>query len=156
MLVEHKSNEVAGTSETSALNNSSASSVTKRLLSKRELAAVLNVSERTLDNWLAQKSQALELAAFLRKEIVALQERARLLQDEIAAKLASETNRHLFAVSVATVFLLPPTLVAGIFGMNVSDLPFTKETGGFLWAMALCVLSSVAAYGFLRWLRIMR
>jgi excisionase family DNA binding protein len=55
MLVENKTNEVGGTSETSALNNSSASSVTKRLLSKRELAAVLNVSERTLDNWLAQK-----------------------------------------------------------------------------------------------------
>ena len=29
--------------------------MTKRLLSKRELSAVLNVSERTLDNWLAQK-----------------------------------------------------------------------------------------------------
>jgi len=55
MSVICKSDEVGGTSETSALNNSSASSVTKRLLSKRELAAVLNVSERTLDNWLAQK-----------------------------------------------------------------------------------------------------
>jgi excisionase family DNA binding protein len=55
MLVENKTNEVGGTSEISALNDSSASSVTKRLLSKRELAAVLNVSERTLDNWLAQK-----------------------------------------------------------------------------------------------------
>jgi len=55
MLVENKTNEVGGTSETSALNNSSASWVTKRLLSKKELAAVLNVSERTLDNWLAQK-----------------------------------------------------------------------------------------------------
>ena len=55
MLVQNKANEVGGTSETSALNNSSASSVTKRLLSKRELSAVLNVSERTLDNWLAQK-----------------------------------------------------------------------------------------------------
>jgi zinc transporter len=99
---------------------------------------------------LAQRLEGLD------QEIVALQERARLLQDEIAAKLAAETNRHLFALSLATVFLLPPTLVAGIFGMNVSDLPFTKETGGFPWAMALCVLSSVAVYGFLRWLRIMR
>ena len=71
---------------------------------------------------LAQRLEGLD------QEIVALQERARLLQDEIAAKLATETNRHLFVLSIATVFLLPPTLVAGIFGMNVSDLPFTKAT----------------------------
>jgi Mg2+ and Co2+ transporter CorA len=92
----------------------------------------------------------------LDQEVVALQERARLLQEEITAKLAAETNRHLFALSLATVFLLPPTLAAGIFGMNVSDLPFTKEAGGFFWAIALCVASSVAVYDFLRWLRIMR
>ena len=99
---------------------------------------------------LAQRLEGLD------QEIVALQERARLLQDEIAAKLATETNRHLFVLSIATVFLLPPTLVAGIFGMNVSDLPFTKDPSGFPWAMALCVLASVAVYGLLRWLRIMR
>jgi excisionase family DNA binding protein len=41
----------------SALNNNNEGvpAIPKRLLSKRELAAVLNVSERTLDNWLAQK-----------------------------------------------------------------------------------------------------
>jgi excisionase family DNA binding protein len=56
MLVKNKANEVGGASETSALNNSSeGAAVPKRLLSKRELSAVLNVSERTLDNWLAQK-----------------------------------------------------------------------------------------------------
>ncbi len=57
MLVKNKSNEVGGTSATSALNNSSegASSVPNRLLSKREIAARLNVSERTVDNLLAKK-----------------------------------------------------------------------------------------------------
>ena len=57
MSVTRKLDEVGGTSETSALNNSSEGvpSTLKRLLSKRELAVVLNVSERTIDNWLAQK-----------------------------------------------------------------------------------------------------
>ncbi len=64
-------------------------------------------------------------------EIAAIQDRARLLQDEIAARLAAETNRYLFVLSLATVILLPPTLVAGVFGMNVTDLPFTKDPGGF-------------------------
>jgi excisionase family DNA binding protein len=50
-------NEARGAFKKSALNNSNEGvpSTPKRLLSKKELAAVLNVSERTLDNWLAQK-----------------------------------------------------------------------------------------------------
>ncbi len=49
--------EACGASKTSATNNGSAGvpGTPKRLLSKRELAAVLNVSERTIENWLAQK-----------------------------------------------------------------------------------------------------
>ena len=89
-------------------------------------------------------------------EIASIQERARLLQDEIAAKLAAETNRHLFVLTVLTALLLPPTLISGIFGMNVSDLPFTKEGGGFIWAMALLVASIVLVYAAMRFLRIMR
>jgi zinc transporter len=89
-------------------------------------------------------------------EIAAIQDRARLLQDEIAAKLAAETNRYLFVLSLATVFLLPPTLVAGVFGMNVTDLPFTKDPGGFLWAIGLTIGSAALVYALLRWLRIIR
>lgn len=89
-------------------------------------------------------------------EIAAIQERARLLQDEIAAKLAAETNRHLFVLTIITAFMLPPTLIGGIFGMNVSDLPFTKEPGGFYWALALTIGSVVLVYAFMRFLRIVR
>lgn len=92
----------------------------------------------------------------LDQEIVSVQERARLLQDEIAAKLAAETNRRLFVLTVLTAFLLPPTLIAGIFGMNVTDLPFTKGGNGFLWAMLLTVVSSLTVYAVMRWYRIGR
>ena len=49
--------EEAGGALKSAVTGSSDGvlSTQKRLLTKRELAAVLNVSERTIDNWLAQK-----------------------------------------------------------------------------------------------------
>jgi zinc transporter len=89
-------------------------------------------------------------------EIAAIQDRARLLQEEIGAKLAEATNRNLFVLTIITGMLLPPTLVAGIFGMNVTDLPFTKDAGGFAWAIGLTIASAVAVYGFLRWLRVMR
>ncbi len=50
-------NEARGAFTKSAVTGSSDGvlSTPKRLLSKRELAVVLNVSERTIDNWLAQK-----------------------------------------------------------------------------------------------------
>jgi zinc transporter len=99
---------------------------------------------------LAQRLDSLD------QEIVSIQERARLLQDEIAAKVAAQTNRNLFVLTVLTAFLLPPTLISGIFGMNVSDLPFTKEPGGFVWAMALIAVSIALVYVIMRWLRIMR
>jgi zinc transporter len=92
----------------------------------------------------------------LDQEIVAIQERARLLQDEIAANVAAQTNRHLFVLTVLTAFLLPPTLISGIFGINVSDLPFTKEGGGFTWAMGLIVISATLVYAVMRLARIMR
>jgi excisionase family DNA binding protein len=49
--------EACGASKKTAVNDSgdSASTLKRKLLSKRELAAVLNVSERTIENWLAQK-----------------------------------------------------------------------------------------------------
>jgi excisionase family DNA binding protein len=49
--------EARGASEIAAIgdSNEGVPLTPKRLLSKRELAAVLNVSERTIDNWLVQK-----------------------------------------------------------------------------------------------------
>jgi excisionase family DNA binding protein len=57
MDIAGRSNEACGTSKTAAANDSNGGvqSAPKRLLSKRELAAALNVSERTIDNWVAQK-----------------------------------------------------------------------------------------------------
>ena len=48
------SDEVRGASKTSAIYQSSESNQ-KRLLSKKELASVLGVSTRTIENWLAEK-----------------------------------------------------------------------------------------------------
>jgi excisionase family DNA binding protein len=49
--------EARGASKITAISNGSegVQATPKRLLSKRELAAVLNVSKRTIENWLAQK-----------------------------------------------------------------------------------------------------
>jgi DNA-binding transcriptional regulator YiaG len=48
-------NATRSNSKTLSDSSESVSLIPKRLLSKKELAVVLNVSERTLDNWCAQK-----------------------------------------------------------------------------------------------------
>lgn len=83
-------------------------------------------------------------------DIYALQERARLLHEEIDSKLSSETNRHLYILSLMTAFLLPPSLVTGFFGMNTSGLPFTEGSTGTLYAASFLVASILAAWLVLR------
>ncbi len=83
-------------------------------------------------------------------DVGTLQERARLLQDEVAAKLAERTNRHLYVLSMITALLLPPSLVAGLFGMNLPGLPFAHSTHGLAFALLLGAASSVVVYLLLR------
>lgn len=83
-------------------------------------------------------------------DVYALQDRARLLHEEIDSKLSSETNRHLYILSLMTAFLLPPSLVTGFFGMNTSSLPFAEGIGGTAYAIGFIVLSIAAAWWVLR------
>lgn len=68
-----------------------------------------------------------------------VQERTRLLQDEIAGRLSEATNRNLEVLSLVTTALLPITLVTGVFGMNVGGLPGVNDPHGFRWVMSLIV-----------------
>lgn len=83
-------------------------------------------------------------------DVYALQERARLLHEEVDSKLSSETNRHLYILSLMTAFLLPPTLVTGFFGMNTSALPFTEGASGTFYAASFIVASILLAWVLIR------
>src|SRR5664279_4933778 len=82
-------------------------------------------------NHLAQRLDALD------QEVVALEARARLLQDEVSARLSEESARNLNALSILTAVFLPATLVTGIFGMNTTDLPFSHGSHGSFLAIVV-------------------
>jgi zinc transporter len=84
-------------------------------------------------------------------EVEALRERARVLQEEVSNQLCEETNRHLRALTIVTIMFLPPTLIAGFFGMNLKDLPFENSETGFWSGVIVAFVSSVLVYGLLRW-----
>ena len=77
-------------------------------------------------------------------------ERARLLQEEMAAQLATATNRNLFALTVVTTVLLPPAFVTGYFGMNTKGLPFGNSDYGTVYATILCLLAAGVVYLLIR------
>ncbi len=80
-------------------------------------------------------------------DTVALVERVKLLQEELAALINEQTNRTLFVLTVVTVLALPINLVAGLFGMNVGGIPLAEHMHGFLWIVAtLLILTAFLAY----------
>jgi len=82
-----------------------------------------------------------------------LQERARLLLEEVAARMTEITNRRLFTLSVLTACLLPPTLVTGFFGMNTKDMLWQNTEGGTWMALGVAVIASALSYWALRRMR---
>jgi zinc transporter len=89
---------------------------------------------------LAQRLDALD------HDIVEIRDRSRLLQEEVSAAIASQSDRSLTILTVITTVILPPTLVTGIFGMNVKGLPFNEDPSGFLWTAVLMAASSLAVF----------
>jgi zinc transporter len=78
--------------------------------------------------------------------IVEMRERSRLLQEELHLKIEEQGNNNIRALSILTALLMPPTLVTGIFGMNLKGLPLADLEAAFPWAAMLMALASVVAY----------
>jgi zinc transporter len=77
------------------------------------------------------------------RDMGALQERIKLLQEEIAAHVAEENNRSLYVLTVVTVLALPINILAGLFGMNVGGIPLAQHEDGF-WILVTVVLAFTA------------
>src|SRR6201999_475447 len=74
-------------------------------------------------------------------DMAALYDRARSLQDELTTRLAEETNRRLYIVSVVTTLFMPATFITGFFGMNTGGLLWSGDEmpHGTLFAGILCI-----------------
>ncbi|WP_374661217.1 transporter [Inhella sp.] len=97
---------------------------------------------------LRQSSEEFSVAL---RDISSLQERIKLLQEEIAAQVAEGNNRSLFVLTAVTVLALPINLTAGLFGMNVGGVPFAESARGFYLVVALVsVLTLLVAWWVFR------
>lgn len=62
-----------------------------------------------------------------------------------------EQNNTIKIFSVAAVVLMPPTLVASIYGMNFKNIPELELIYGYPAALVLMVLVAVLPYWFFKW-----
>lgn len=92
--------------------------------------------------------QATEEFTVVLTDLASLQERIKLLQEEIAAQVNEENNRSLFILTIVTVLALPINMVAGLLGMNVGGVPLAQHDHGFWIVVAI----TGALTGTLAWL----
>ena len=126
----------------------------QRLLAP-EPAALFRVLQRP-PAWMANtdadhlRASTEEFSLVLR-DMQALQERIKLLQEEIAANVNEDNNRSLFVLTVVTVLALPINILAGLFGMNVGGIPLADHSHGFWIVVAIvATFTGIAAYVALR------
>jgi zinc transporter len=92
--------------------------------------------------------QATEEFSLVLRDLAALQERIKLLQEEMAAQVGEQTNRSVFTLTVVTVLALPINIIAGLLGMNVGGIPLEQSPHGF-FIVALIVVTFTLVAGWL-------
>jgi zinc transporter len=89
--------------------------------------------------------QSTEEFSVVLSDMASLQERIKLLQEEIAARVNEENNRSLYVLTIVTVLALPINLIAGLLGMNVGGIPLGGHPHGFAIVAAVVATFTVGA-----------
>jgi len=94
----------------------------------------------------------------IQDHVIRLVESIDNLRDLLAAGLEAhlllssvEQNKIIKIFSVAAVVLMPPTLIASIYGMNFKSMPELEWPHGYFIALVLMVIVAVLPYLFFRW-----
>jgi magnesium transporter len=75
------------------------------------------------------------------------------LLDAMVGVMSVEQNNIIKIFSVAAVVLMPPTLIASIYGMNFKHMPELDWTYGYPAAIGLMILAAILPYMFFKWMR---
>lgn len=105
-----------------------------------------------------QDREVKDLVRSTARDIQSLSEHASFLSSNITFLLDAslglinvEQNAIIKIFSIAAVVLLPPTLVASVYGMNFRVMPELEWQFGYPWALAAMVISAVIPFFFFRW-----
>ncbi|EER22524.1 MULTISPECIES: magnesium transporter CorA family protein [spotted fever group] len=100
-------------------------------------------SKDLLDTLLRDVDSIINFSQFISSEI------ARTL-DAALGMIAIEQNNIIKIFSLVTIFFLPPTLIASIYGMNFTVMPELKSPYGYPIALFLMLLSTIITYKYFK------
>jgi magnesium transporter len=72
--------------------------------------------------------------------------KVQFLLDATLGMVSIDQNDIIKIFSVVTIFLLPPSVITGFYGMNFEHIPWLKEAWGPWAAIAMMVVSAVIPY----------
>lgn len=87
------------------------------------------------------------------EDLEAARERAAAVQEEFNFQASERMNRTMYVLTVVAAILLPPSLLAGLLGINVGGMPGVDDPYAFWIVVAIIVSLGVVEYIFLRKLR---
>ncbi len=73
------------------------------------------------------------------------------LLDAMVGLVSIEQNNIIKLFSVVAVVMMPPTLVASIYGMNFEFMPELKSVYGYPVALIMMVVSAILPYVYFKW-----
>ncbi|MBX9925378.1 MAG: magnesium transporter CorA family protein [Hyphomicrobiaceae bacterium] len=95
--------------------------------------------------------------ASAKSDIVSLNENMKFLQgrtsfllDATLGMISTEQNQIIKLFSVMAVMLMPPTLIASIYGMNFKHMPELEWVYGYPTAVALMILAGIIPFFYFR------
>ena len=105
----------------------------------------LQKEQRSLVKGMARDVASLaDHASFLANKVT-------FLLDATLGMVTLDQNNVIKIFSVVAVVLLPPTMVASVYGMNFRHMPELEWTFGYPFALLLMLCSAVLPYAFFKW-----
>lgn len=77
------------------------------------------------------------------EDLDSIRDRAAVLQEELSNRIAEQTDRRMYLLSLVAVIFLPLTFITGLLGINVSGIPGSGYRWGFLlvcFFLGICAL----------------
>lgn len=106
-------------------------------------------------SWLTREDtsdlrQAIEEFSAVLADLHQLNERIKLIQEELGVRETDQTNRSLFTLTLVTVLAVPFNVVGALFGMNVGGVPFSHNGEGFWLVLGLVMTVTLGAFFLFR------
>ncbi len=130
--------------------------IRRNMLDTQRAVSFLLRRKLLLPTQLEDAQQILRDIESLNSHTAFLFDKINFLMDATVGFININQNKVIKIFSVASVALLPPTLIASIYGMNFNNMPELEWMFGYPFALGLMVFSVAIPYLFFRrkgWLR---